>query len=85
MEEKKIIGLTDETLDEVAGGQGDGAVVVACTLCWEGKIAIPPSGPWSEFCPKCGATIICMDGKVQFCIQQKQQPEASWDTDDSWL
>lgn len=85
MEEKKIIKLNDEMLNEAAGGWGEGTVVVTCTCCQQGQIGIPPSGPWAELCPHCGAVITCSDGRIQFCIPQLQQPDESYDQDDSWL
>ena len=85
MEDRKLTPLPDEALDTVAGGSGVGIVVVTCTSCREGQIGIPDSGPWAEACPKCGATIICYNGRVQYSIPQPQQPAPDVDTDDSWL
>ena len=84
MEEKKYDELSDEKLDAVSGG-GDFLVIVTCALCREGRVAIPASGPWADTCPRCGATMICANGRLQYCVPAPQQTPPDVDTDDGWL
>ena len=84
MEEKKHNELSDETLDAVSGGGGF-MVIVTCELCREGRVAIPALGGCAETCPHCGATMICENGRLQFCIPAQQQTPPDVDTDDGWL
>ena len=86
MEDKKIVELPDEALDAVAGGSGNGGnVVVTCTSCRVGKVSIPKTGFTAETCPNCGATLICSNGRLQYCIPAQQPTTPDVDTDDSWL
>ncbi len=85
MEEKKYDELSDETLDAVSGGGGDNKVIVTCTQCREGRVAVPASGTWAETCPCCGATMICYNGRLQFCVPAQQRQPSDVDKDDSWL
>lgn len=85
MEEKKHNELSDEKLDAVSGGGGF-MVIVTCELCRKGQVAIPASGPWAETCPHCGATMICANGRLEYCLPAPpQQAPADVDTDDGWL
>lgn len=77
--------LSDETLDAVSGGGGDNKVIVTCTQCRKGRVAVPASGTWAETCPCCGATMICYNGRLQFCLPAQQRTPADVDTDDGWL
>ena len=71
MEDKKPIELTDEALDAAAGGSGFGDhVKVLCENCKQKKVSVLRVGLDQVTCPKCGATLICIDGKVIMCIHK---------------
>ncbi len=84
MEEKKYDELSDETLDAVSGGGGDNKVIVTCTQCREGRVAVPASGAWGGTCPHCGAMMICSNGRL-LSVQKRMPTDVDVDTDDSWL
>ena len=83
-EDKKIIELADEALNEAAGGDGV-YTRVRCTACKEGYVGVPASGKTDAECPKCHATLFIMDGVVQYNSEPPKITEESWDTDDYWL
>ena len=70
MEEKKLNELSDEALDDVAGGYDWKITHISCAGCNKKRISVPRSGYFQVTCPNCGATLIGSDGKIVMCIRK---------------